>query len=254
MEIMKRKRVIVSLSGGKNSVAMLLLLKEKLLLMDEVRYYDAEDWEFPHIRRVIDDLEEYIGQPITRLKSAKSFDWYFSRVPHENAGMTATGYGWPGWRRRWCMGVKVPCLEQGLTKYNAVWYIGLTTSELQRVRPKNQSGIIVKYPLIAHGMSDQDTLQYCYDRGFFFPVSDTVRHYDIFPHSGCWCCPFVSSTALHALYVHFPDLWGRLLAMDILSHNSHRRKGRSLETLGRMFGDGFIPPAPRPKAPDFRVI
>lgn len=77
----KRKLHIVSLSGGKDSTAMLLRMLEEGMPVDIILFCDT-GLEFEAMYRHIDKLERYIGRPITRLKSDKSFEYlFFDHMP-----------------------------------------------------------------------------------------------------------------------------------------------------------------------------
>ena len=65
---------VVSLSGGKDSTAMLLRMIEEGRPVDLILFCDT-GLEFEGMYRHIDKLEAYIGQPITRLKSNYNFEY-----------------------------------------------------------------------------------------------------------------------------------------------------------------------------------
>ena len=67
---------IVSLSGGKDSTAMLLRMLEEGMPVDIILFCDT-GLEFEGMYHHIDKLEKYIGMPITRLKSAQPFEYLF---------------------------------------------------------------------------------------------------------------------------------------------------------------------------------
>ena len=70
----KGTKHIVSLSGGKDSTAMLLRMLEEGMTVDIILFCDT-GLEFDAMYRHIDKLEQYISRPITRLKSDKSFEY-----------------------------------------------------------------------------------------------------------------------------------------------------------------------------------
>ena len=67
---------IISLSGGKDSTAMLLMMLEKKIKVDHIVFFDT-GWEFPEMYEHIDKLEKYIGSEIIRLKHKIPFDEMF---------------------------------------------------------------------------------------------------------------------------------------------------------------------------------
>lgn len=200
---------VVSLSGGKDSTAMLLRMLEEGMPVDVILFCDT-GLEFDGMYHHIDKLEKYIGMPITRLKSPYKFDYlFFEHMPkRKNPELLGRkGYSWAGPRNRWCTAMlKIRIIDKfirGLSKeYEVVQYIGIAADEAERARD-------FKYPLIEWGMTEADCLAYCKERGF-----DWDGLYDIFNRVSCWCCPLQSFDELRKLRKHFPDLWERLRYMD----------------------------------------
>ena len=73
---MKPEKYVVSLSGGKDSTAMLLRLLEEKRPVDLILFCDT-GLEFPQMYEHLAHLEAYIGRPITRLKAEHDFEYYF---------------------------------------------------------------------------------------------------------------------------------------------------------------------------------
>lgn len=205
----KPKMHIVSLSGGKDSTAMLLRMLEEGMPVDIILFCDT-GMEFEGLYHHIDKLEKYIDRPITRLKSNKSFEYLMlehtpKRKNPELVGRV--GFSWPGPRNRWCTAMlKQRIIDRYLRdlakEYTLVQYIGIAADEPQRVREHN-------YPLVDWGMTEADCLAYCKERGF-----DWDGLYDIFHRVSCWLCPLQSFEELRKLRSHFPDLWEKLRWLD----------------------------------------
>lgn len=71
---------IVSLSGGKDSTAMLLKMIEQQIQIDCILFCDT-GLEFPAMYSHLDKLERDIGLPITRIKAAESYEYYMFETP-----------------------------------------------------------------------------------------------------------------------------------------------------------------------------
>ena len=106
----------VSLSGGKDSPAMLLLMIERDMPIDAVLTADT-DMEFPemyeHLQRLDDYLYRERGIHITVLRHPKGFEWIMFEEPKQKPssienrkrlGVPLYGNGWPGIKVRWCTG------------------------------------------------------------------------------------------------------------------------------------------------------
>lgn len=93
---------IVQFSGGKDSTAMLLMMLEKGMQVDEIIFCDTGK-EFPGMYVHIGKVEQYIGRKITTLKAEKSFDYYFAEhIKTKGKGKMSQGYGWARMWVRWC--------------------------------------------------------------------------------------------------------------------------------------------------------
>lgn len=92
-----RKLNIVSFSGGKDSTAMLLMMLEKNIAIDEIIFCDTGK-EFPQMYKHIDKVRDYIskyGMEITVLKNDKTFDYYmFEHIKTKGKNKGSRGYGW----------------------------------------------------------------------------------------------------------------------------------------------------------------
>lgn len=140
----KEIKHVVSLSGGKDSTAMLLRMLEEGMPVDIIIFCDT-GLEFEEMYKHIDKLEEYIGRPITRLKAEKTFEYLFfdhepKRRNPELAGRK--GYSWAGPVNRWCTTkLKVRVIEKYLSelskKYTIKQYIGIAADEPKRVKDFN---------------------------------------------------------------------------------------------------------------------
>ena len=225
----KPEKHIVSLSGGKDSTAMLLRMLEEGMPVDIILFCDT-GLEFEGMYHHIERLEKYIGIPITRLKSEQPFEYlFFEHMPkRKNPELIGRkGYSWGGPRNRWCTAtLKTRIIDRYLRElskeYTLHQYIGIAADEPQRVREFH-------YPLIDWGMTEADCLAYCKERGF-----DWDGLYDIFQRVSCWCCPLQSYDELRKLRKHFPELWERLRYMD---KNTWRNflKNYSVEQLEARF-------------------
>lgn len=130
-------RHIVQFSGGKDSTAMLLMMVERGMQIDEIIFCDTGK-EFPAMYEHIKAVEKYIGRPITILKPPKSFDYWFSEhVKTKGKRKGEKGYGWATMRIRWCTHrLKIDVTNRYLKKYNEPYisYIGIAADEPKKTR------------------------------------------------------------------------------------------------------------------------
>lgn len=118
MGITKSKDIFsaVSLSGGKDSSCLLILMIEKGLPIDSVLYADTS-MEFPEMENHIAKLDDFLfrerGLHITTLRHPHGFEWLMFDEPKQKPsclenrarlGIPPYGNGWPGMKVRWCTG------------------------------------------------------------------------------------------------------------------------------------------------------
>ena len=162
----------VSLSGGKDSTAMLLLMIERGLPINTVLWADT-GMEFPemydHIRKVDDYLYRERGIHITMLRHPKGFEYLMfeeekqkpsSIENRQRLGVPLYGNGWPGVKVRWCTGqLKTHLISKEVNRlkgeYQALHYVGIAADEPKRI--KNE-----QYPLVDWGITEAEALKLCY--------------------------------------------------------------------------------------------
>jgi len=232
---------IVSFSGGKDSTAMLLMMIEKEIPVDEIIFCDTGK-EFNGIYNNINKVEKFTKMSITRIKADFSFDQYLTNQTNEKSN------GWPRFsNNRWCSSrlKKSPFNKYIKNKYGKVnRYIGIASDEIKRCKTNAN----YHYPLADWGITEADALQYCYSKGFDF---DGL--YTMFNRVSCWCCPMSSLAELENLYIHFPKLWKELKEMDGRSYNSFRND-YTLDELELRFkiGNEFLQQYEIPDNPKLR--
>jgi len=230
---------VVSLSGGKDSTAMLLRMLDEGMRVDIILFCDT-GLEFPEMYEHLALLEKNIGRPITRIVANHTFEHYLTQ--HEVMVKTnkqvetknCRGYGWPGPLNRWCTkelkhNPRVRYLRSLQEKYEIIEYVGLAADEGYRLERENNQQENCRHPLVDWGMTEADCLQYCYDRGYTWGGL-----YDYFSRVSCWCCPLQPLAELRILYEHFPALWATLKEWDHRSWRKFKAEG-SIEELEKRF-------------------
>lgn len=126
-----RVKHIVSFSGGKDSTAMLLMMLEKGMPVDDIVCCDTGK-EFPQMYEHWAKVEKYIGRKITILKAPKTFEYYmFEHQKTKGKNKGDIGYGWPTMLCRWCTKhLKQQQVSKFLRKYTEFkQYIGIAYDE-----------------------------------------------------------------------------------------------------------------------------
>ena len=238
---------ILSISGGKDSTAMLLRLLEEGYPVDDIVFFDT-GWEFPQIVDHVRQVEVYIGRKISILKPAVSFnDWMFRREVIAKKGpkkgqVHRIGNGWPSPTRRWCTREKAQSIDKYVRQTHGKFYsqyIGFAADEIKRTgcgtvcAGEAKNGVNRLYPLIYDwDMDEKSCLDYCYERGF-----DWGGLYGHFKRVSCFCCPLQRIGVLRKLRRNFPGLWSLMLKWDAAmpGHNRGFFGYKTVHDLDRRF-------------------
>jgi 3'-phosphoadenosine 5'-phosphosulfate sulfotransferase (PAPS reductase)/FAD synthetase len=226
---MNKERLVVSLSGGKDSTAMLHMMLERKEKIYKVIFFDS-GWEFPQMLEHIDLVEKKTGIGITRIKPKQPFNyWMYKREIKARKGpnkgkVHRIGNGWPSPMRRWCTRLKVDALNKAVNK-DYTQCIGFALDESKRTKSKNLENKKVRFPLIEYGVTEEQAIAYCRLKGY-----DWDGLYDDFDRVSCFCCPLQKINDLRTLRNKYPELWNKMLEMDSLTPN-HNRGFRMYDTV-----------------------
>lgn len=162
---------VVSLSGGKDSTAMLIQMLRHNEHIDEVIFCDTTV-EFPEMYEHLKQVESYTGITITRLEPKHDFEYYLSEHQKTRGNKRhVLGYGFPTAGSRWCTAMfKRDAVKRYLKeKYpgqSVCQCIGIALDEQDRVNHELLEKGLVRYPLIEYGMTESDALKMAYLCGF----------------------------------------------------------------------------------------
>ena len=200
---------IVSVSGGKDSTAMLLKMIEENIKIDRILFADT-GLELPETYEFINKLSDYckkrIGIRITKLKSNRDWDYYFYRVIQKGKYKgNIRGFPKVTFKCWWQRDCKDKLLSKRAGKYDTV-FIGFAKDEEKRCK----IGTNQRYPLVEWGMTEQDCMDYCKEKGMLNPLYEKYG----FKRLGCWCCPKQPIRDLKIIRDYYPDLWTRLLKYE----------------------------------------
>lgn len=194
-----------SVSGGKDSIAMVLADFERGKPIDEMLFFDS-GWESSACYSALDRLESIVGKKVNRIKPDKDFNYYFTDYEYTTKeGVRRKGFGFPAAMRRWCTGIKRQALSdfwKKRKKDNICHCIGINFDEQERCE-KNKGN--TRFPLCEYKMGNDDCLKLCYKYGFY---SD--GYYKHFNRLSCYCCPIAPIAYFIQLKRHYPDEFNRI--------------------------------------------
>ena len=233
---MSETKYVASVSFGKDSLAMLLLILEKGLPLHEVVFYDT-GMEFQAIYsirdRILPILEEH-GVKYTELHPPRPFlfDMLEKPVNSKKNGLHY-GYSWWGGCARGGTATKTAALDRHARKAgkNVVQYVGIAADEPKRLRRLEENKVA---PLADWGITEADALRLCYEGGYFWEENG-FRLYDILDRVSCWCCANKNLKELRNIYTHLPEYWNRLKEIQARTDRPMKGEGKSVFDLEERF-------------------
>ncbi len=193
----KPVRHVLSLSGGKDSSALAVYLRDRIENLEYV-FCDTEK-ELPETYDYLDKLEAFLGREIIYIKNKIGFD----KLLESKGGFL------PSAQERWCTEyLKIKPFEDFLGEKISISYIGIRADELHRKGYiSNKKNIIPKYPFIEDGINKMDVERILHESGLGFP-----EYYKWRSRSGCYFCFFQKRIEWVGLFENHRDLF--MQAMD----------------------------------------
>jgi 3'-phosphoadenosine 5'-phosphosulfate sulfotransferase (PAPS reductase)/FAD synthetase len=201
-------KYVLSFSGGKDSTALLIKIIENKLPLNDIVYFDCEDFEFPEMNMHIKKVEKTFNIKIHRLHSVKPFEQYLSEL------------GWATPNLRWCTNEKINAIRRYSRKYRPLTqYIGYAADEKMRInratkknnKRKRDYDIHYSFPLVDLGITEQQALEICKSYGF-----DWSGLYNNRKRVSCYCCPLQKKSDIELLKQTHPELYNNILKFNEL--------------------------------------
>lgn len=232
---------IASVSFGKDSLAMLLLLLSREEKLDEVIFYDT-GMEFQSIYDIRDKIVVLLKErniKYTELKPKYSFEYImFDKPVKHRDGTYFNGYSWCGGRCRWGTTEKNKTISKYLKEnYGEDYkeYIGIAYDEQNRIK-NNEHKL---YPLIDLNMTEKDCLEFCYSQGYYWE-EDGIRLYDILDRVSCWCCANKNLKELRNYYNYLPTYWNKLKELQEKTDRPFKNNKYTIFDLEKRFESEVI--------------
>jgi len=194
-------RHIVSLSGGKDSAALAIYLRERLPDLQYV--FSDTDKELPETYEYLAKLEAYLGTKITTLRAAKGFDHWLD---------VYRGY-LPSANMRWCTKMlKIRPFEryvESLGDVDVLMYVGIRADENRGGYRPTKTNIRPVYPFVEDGITLAGVHRILEESGVGVP-----SYYSWRSRSGCFFCFFQRRHEWVGLKEHHPDLFEKAKAYE----------------------------------------
>jgi 3'-phosphoadenosine 5'-phosphosulfate sulfotransferase (PAPS reductase)/FAD synthetase len=171
----KSCRHILSLSGGKDSTALALYMRDRVQNLEYV-FCDTEK-ELKETYRYLEKLEVYLGKKIQRITPDVGFDDLLEKRRNFL----------PSPQIRWCTEyLKIKPFEKFIGDDNVIMYIGIRADESHRTGYiSTKPNIKRRFPFIEDGLRLRDILHIIGDSQIGLP-----EYYKWRSRSGCYFCFF----------------------------------------------------------------
>jgi len=184
-------RHILSLSGGKDSTALAVYLRDRVPNLEYV-FCDTGK-ELPETYDYLNKVEAYLGKPIVRLNSDFSFDHWIQ---------VFAGY-LPSAQMRWCTkNLKLKPFERYVGDDLAYSYIGIRADEDRSGYISHKPNLLPRYPFKEDGITKEDVFRILDESGLGLP-----SYYEWRTRSGCYFCFFQRKAEWVGLKEQHPELF-----------------------------------------------
>lgn len=226
-------RYVASVSFGKDSLAMLLMILEKNLPLDEVIFYDT-GMEFQAIYNLRDKIRPMLEArniAFTELKPSYDFEYrMFEYRVNRGKENEHLGMSWCGGPCRWGTADKLSTIAKH-TK-DCIEYVGIAADEPERLN-KERKGTKL-FPLADWNMTEKNCLEYCYSRGYDWNENG-IELYKVLDRVSCWCCANKNLKELKNMYFFMPDYWEKLKNLQSRTSRPMKGEGKSVFDLEKRF-------------------
>ena len=192
-------RHICGISGGKDSSALAVYLRDKV---SEMEYFFCDTGaELPETYEYLTRLEVILGKPIVRLNAQRGFDHWFEVFRG----------ALPSPQMRWCTkNMKIKPIENWIGEVPAISYVAIRADESNRKgHISKKPNIQTRFPFIEDGIEHDGVMQILTDVGIGLPA-----YYEWRTRSGCYFCFYQRKTEWIGLADRHPDLFERAVSIE----------------------------------------
>ena len=189
---MTEVRHILSLSGGKDSAALAIYMRDRIPEMEYV-FHDT-DKELPETLDYLARLEAILGKPVIKSSAVDNFDHW----------LTIYGGMLPSNHRRWCTKMlKLKPFEAYVGKDPVINYVALRADENRTGYITTKPNVKAVYPFQEDGLVLADVIGILEDSGLGLPPYTAWGR----TRSGCFFCFYQQKIEWVRLKEVHPDLY-----------------------------------------------
>ena len=208
MNNQKPVRHLLGISGGKDSAALAIYMRDKV---PEMEYFFADTGaELPETLEFVDLMEDYLGKKIIRINAGRDFDYYLK---------LHTNY-LPSAQQRWCtINLKLKPFEQFAGDDDVISYVGIRADEPQREGYlSSKPNIKTCFPFKEDGLVRDDIINILNESGLGLP-----KYYEWRSRSGCYFCFYQRKIEWLGLAENHPDLFEKAKEFEKLDEKTGKR-------------------------------
>jgi len=189
-------RHVLLLSGGKDSTALALYMRERYPEIDMEYVFCDTHKELQETYDYLHKIEAFLGKPVVRLRSKegeRGFDHY----------LEVYGGYLPSPTMRWCTKkLKIEPFEEYVGEDPVRLYVGIRADEHREGYISTKPNIEPVFPFKEDGITKADVLEILEDSGVGLP-----EYYEWRTRSGCYFCFFQRRNEWVGLKERHPDLF-----------------------------------------------
>jgi hypothetical protein len=195
----KSVRHILSLSGGKDSAALAIYMRDRVPDMEYI-FSDTRK-ELPETYEYLERISSYLGKEVTRLNADVGFDHWYEMY----GGMIPSNH------RRWCTrALKLKPFEKHCGDDEVVNYVGLRADEDRSGYISHKPNIKAVYPFKEDGLILRDIEGILRSSGVGMPPYTKWGR----TRSGCYFCFYQQKIEWVRLKETHPDLYDKAKAYE----------------------------------------
>ena len=191
-------RHILSLSGGKDSTALAIYMRDRVPEMEYV-FCDTKK-ELPETYEYLDRIEAFLGKRIVRLCAERGFDHW----------LEIFGNFLPSSQMRWCTKMlKIRPFEQYVGEDDIYMYIAIRADEDRKAYISSKPNIRPIHPFRQDGVTRDDVFRILRESGLGLP-----KYYRWRTRSGCYFCFFQRKMEWVGLLENHPDRYEQAMEYE----------------------------------------
>jgi 3'-phosphoadenosine 5'-phosphosulfate sulfotransferase (PAPS reductase)/FAD synthetase len=195
---MSRTRHVLGLSGGKDSAALAIYMRDRVADMEY--FFCDTGRELPETYEYLQRLETVLGKPIARLNADRDFDHW----------LWVYGGALPSPQMRWCTkNLKIKPLEAWIGEDPTYSYIGIRADENREGYISRKPNITPVFPFKDDVLVKDDILSILEEAGVGLP-----SYYSWRTRSGCFFCFFQRKYEWVKLAEEHPDLFEQAISYE----------------------------------------